>query len=206
MTTLVLADDHPLVLEGLELLLGGVRDFEVVATCADGYEALAAARRHRPDILVLDLRMPALSGIELLRRLRHEALPTRVVVLTAGLWERELVQAVRLGAWGVVLKESTSRVLVDCLRAVARGEHRVDVAGLADQAALPATGGDEEVLTEREVEIVRLLAQGFRNREIATRLHITEGTVKVHLHHVYQKLGLEGRLALVRWADDRGLA
>ena len=208
---LVLADDHRLVLEALELLLGREEEFEVVATCVDGREALAAVRRYQPDILVLDLGMPHLDGIGVLRELASANDATRVVVLTAGADERELVEAIRLGARGVVLKEMASRLLLQCLRKVHAGEQWLEkrsVAAALESLMRRERGAAEMrgLLTPRELSILRLLAKGLRNGEIAAQLHIGEGTVKTHLHNVYRKLKVNGRLALVRVAREKGLA
>ena len=207
----VLADDHRLVLEALELLLGREEDLEVVATCVDGREALAAVRRHQPDVLVLDLRMPQLDGLGVLRELAAQRDGTHVVVLTAGADERELVEAIRLGARGVVLKEMPSRLLLQCLRKVHAGEQWLEKRSVA--AALETlmrrergTAEMRGLLTPRELSILRLLVKGLRNREVGEQLHIGEGTVKTHLHNMYRKLGVDGRLALVRVAREKGLA
>ena len=208
---LVLADDHRLVLEALVLLLGREEDLEVVATCVDGREALAAVRRHHPDILVLDLRMPHLDGLGVLRELTSAGDRTQVVVLTAGLDERDLVEAIRLGARGVVLKEMPSRLLLQCLRKVYAGEQWLEkrsVAAALETLMRRERGAAEMrgLLTPRELSILRLLAKGLRNREIGEQLHIGEGTVKTHLHNVYRKLKVGGRLALMRVAREKGLA
>ena len=202
---IVLADDHPLVLDGLENLFATEEGFEVVARCINGKETLTAARRHDPDILILDLRMQEMGGLDVLRRLNEERLSVRTVVLTAGMREREMLEAVRLGALGVVLKESAPDVLVDCVRAVARGDRYIQPRFLQRQLDSSGSAPPEPSLTPRELELVRMVAQGLRNRQIAERLQITEGTVKVHLHNIYDKLGLDGRLALLRYAEDRGL-
>jgi DNA-binding NarL/FixJ family response regulator len=207
---LVLADDHRLVLEALELLLGREEDLEVVATCVDGREALAAVRRHHPDILVLDLRMPHLDGLGVLRELASAGDRTQVVVLTAGVDERELVEAIRLGARGVVLKEMPSRLLLQCLRKVHAGEQWLEKRSVAaaleslmrrDRGAAEMRG----LLTPRELSVLRLLANGLRYLAIGEQLHIGEGTVKTHLHNVYRKLKVDGRLALMRVAREKGL-
>ena len=202
---ILLADDHPLVLDGLENLFQTEEGFEVVARCINGRETLAAARRHVPDVLILDLRMQEMGGLEVLRRLTEERIAVRTVVLTAGMREREMLEAVRLGALGVVLKESAPGVLVDCVRAVARGDRYIQPRFPATRARRHRIGPPEPSLTPRELDLVRMVAQGLRNRQIAERLLITEGTVKVHLHNIYDKLGLDGRLALLRYAEDRGL-
>ena len=206
MLRLLLADDHPLVLDGLENLFRTEEGFEVVARCVNGRETLAAAREHRPDVIILDLRMPEISGLDVMRRLGEDRLGCRVVILTAGVHQIEMLEAVRLGALGVVLKESAPGLLVDCVRTVARGEPYAQprfLQRLLEQAEATAP---EPPLTPRELDLVRMVARGLRNREIAERLSITEGTVKVHLHNIYDKLRLNGRLALLRYAEDRGLA
>ena len=206
----VLADDHRVVLEGLEQLLRGEPDIEVVASCIDGREALDAVHRWAPDVLVLDLRMPRLDGVGVLRELQREKLPTQVVVLTAGIDEQEVVEAIRLGARGVVLKEMASRLLLQCLRKVHAGEQWLEKRSVA--AALEtlmrrdrATAELNQLLTPRELTLVRMLAKGLRNREIGEQLHIGEGTVKTHLHNIYRKLGVDGRLDLMRVAREKGL-
>jgi two-component system nitrate/nitrite response regulator NarL len=115
---LVLADDHPLILDGLENLFHLEKDFQVVARCTDGLETLQAVRRHRPDVLILDIRMPGKDGLEIVRELRKEKLPARVVLLTAALEEEEFLEAVRLGVQGLVLKEMAPKLLVQCIRRV----------------------------------------------------------------------------------------
>jgi DNA-binding NarL/FixJ family response regulator len=150
--------------------------------------------------------MPEMGGLEVLRRLGEDRLATRTVVLTAGMREREMVEAVRLGALGVVLKESAPGLLVDCVRSVARGERYLQPKFLQHTIEQAENAPPDPSLTPRELDLVRLVARGLRNKEIAERLFITEGTVKVHLHNIYDKLGLDGRLALLRYAEDRGLA
>ena len=207
---LVLADDHPLILDGLEALFGVAGDFAVVERCVTGDEALRAVERHRPDVLVLDIRMPGPDGLEVVRELRRRALPVRVVILTAAIEEREVLEAVRLGVAGVVLKEMAPRLLVQAVRKVHAGEQWVENRSLhgALERLLRREAGAQEaagLLTPREVQLVQMVAQGLRNREIAERLHITEGTVKAHLHNVYKKLGVETRVAVRRYAEEKNL-
>ena len=209
--TLVLADDHPIVLEGLQQLLSLEQDFAVLAKCRNGEAALAAVRRHRPDILVLDLQMPGTNGLAVLRALQPECLPTRVVILTASLGADDVLEAVRLGARGVVLKDMAPHLLVLCIRKVAAGGEwleRGSIKKAVDQllrreAAVQAAAS---LLTTRELEIVRLVAKGRRNKEIARELAITEGTVKLHLHNIYEKTGADCRIALTLWAQAKGLS
>lgn len=208
--SLVLADDHPIVLDGLERLFTGQPDLAVVARCVDGTEALRAVREHRPDVLVLDVRMPGLDGFAILRELQRDGLPTRVVLLSAELDEDQVLEAVRLGVRGVVLKEMAPRMLVECVRKVVAGEQWIErrSLGRALDRMLRREAGLREVaalLTAREIEIVRLVAEGLRNQAIAERLHISEGTVKVHLHNIYEKLGVGGRLELVLCAQQQRL-
>lgn len=207
---LVLADDHPLILEGLENLFRLEADFHVLASCADAVSALEAVRKHEPDILVLDLRMPGGGGLALARELQQAALPTRIVVFTAALDDDELVETVCLGIKGIVLKEMSSQLLIQCIRKVHAGEQWIErrSARLALDKMLQRESTGRElarILTPREIDLVRLIAQGLRNREIADRLCISEGTVKVHLSNIYEKLKVDGRVALLRYAQEKGL-
>ncbi len=207
---LVLADDHPIVLDGLEQLFRLSRDFSVVARCRDGEETLKALRLYRPDILILDIRMPRCDGLQVLRNLQTEELPTRVVLLTADLEEAQLVEALQLGVGGVVLKETAPRLLVDAVREVHAGGRWVDK-GSANRALEKLLRREQEgraaepSLTPRELEIVRMVARGLRNRNIAEQLQISEGTVKIHLHNIYEKLGVNGRGELAFHARSKGL-
>src|SRR2546422_1352374 len=180
---LALADDHPIVLDGLEGLFRLEPDFQVVARCINGEETLVAVRRHRPDILILDLRMPRGDGLEILRTLRREKLPTKVVLLAGALEEDEVLEALRLGVRGVVLKELAPQQLVECVRKVHAGEQWLEkqlssrvLETLLRREAGGRTGNS--VLTPREIEIVRMVASGLRNRELARRLGGTEGDRK----------------------------
>jgi DNA-binding NarL/FixJ family response regulator len=208
--TLVLADDHPVVLAGLEQLLAVEGGFAVLARCSDGAAAVAAVHAHRPDLVVLDLKMPTMDGLAALRALRDAALPTRPVILTASLGDRDVLEAVRLGARGVVLKEMAPSLLVECLRTVHAGGRWLEEGTVADALgrlrAREAAGREAaRRLTPRELEVVQLVAAGRRNKEIARELAITEGTVKIHLSRVYEKLGVDNRVALTRWAQAHGL-
>jgi DNA-binding NarL/FixJ family response regulator len=207
---LVLVDDHPIVLHGLEQLFERHPDFDVVRCCADGVTALDAVATHQPDVLLMDLRMPGLSGLDVLRTLSTQQSRCRCVLLTAIVADSEVMEAVRLGVRGIVLKDSSPDVLVDCVRRVYRGEQWIEreTVTRALQRALDRESAEREAgetLTPREIEIVRMVAQGLRNKVIADRLSISEGTVKVHLHNVYEKLGVDGRLELVLCAQQKGL-
>lgn len=207
---LVLADDHPVFLDGLEQLFGLEPDIEVVARCVDGEETLRAVRELEPDVLLLDLRMPGMDGLEVLREMEREHSPTRVVLLTAGLDEDDVVDAIRLGVRGVVLKEMAPRLVIQCVRKVHAGERWLEMRSTAralDKLIRREAASREaaSIVTQRELEIVRMVGRGLQNKEIAQRLSITEGTVKVHVHSIYVKLGVSTRVALMRWAESRGL-
>ena len=208
---IVVADDHPFILDGLDQLFRAESDCEIVARSTDGEEALRAVQTFRPDVLVLDVRMPRLDGIELLRRMHELQLSTKVVLLTASLDDARLLEAFRLGASGLVLKESAPRLLVQSVRQVANGEQSWNGKAIAGALRLvlqreQAVAAASAVLTARELEVTRMVASGLRNKEIASQLEITEGTVKFHLHSIYEKLQIDGRYALMTYARDHGLA
>ena len=208
--SLVLADDHPIILDGLEMLFRAEQDFQVLARCVNGEETIQAVRQHRPDILILDIRMPGKDGLAVLREVKKDSLPTRAVLLTVGLDEDDLLEAIRLGVRGVVLKEMAPQMLVQCVRKVHAGEQWLEKrsVGRALEKMLLREAGERQVagvLTPRELEIMRMVAAGLRNKEIAESLSISEGTVKIHLHHIYEKLHLGGRLELALYAQERGL-
>jgi DNA-binding NarL/FixJ family response regulator len=205
---LVIADDHPIVLDGLEQLFRLESDVRVLARCRSGEEALRAVRLHRPRVLVLDVRMPGGGGLEVLAALAAERSPTRVVLLAAALDDTQLAEAVRLGVHGVVLKEMAPQLLLEAVRRVAAGGEWLEqgTLGRALRAVLDRQGDSTApALTPRELEIVRLVASGQRNRGIATTLHISEGTMKIHLHNIYEKLSVGGRVELTLQAQKLGL-
>ena len=208
--TLVIADDHPLILDALQNLFRLQKDLKVLARCLNGDDALDAVRRHKPDILVLDIQMAPKDGLVVLREMRKEKLPTRVVVLTATLGDEGLTEAVRLGARGLVLKELAPNLLVECIRKVHAGElwlEKQSVTSALEKLLQREAGRNEaaQVLTPREIEIVKQAAAGKRNLEIARTLFISEGTVKMHLHNIYHKLGVDNRAKLIRFAQEKSL-
>ena len=202
----VLVDDHPIVLQGLEHLFARQPDIEVAACCATVPAGLAAARSTRPDILLLDLRMPDGGGLAVLDALASEHSETRTVVLTAAISDEEMAQALQKGAAGLVLKESSPDQLLECVRRVAAGERWLDPEAMsrvvASGSSSAATDDRVGLLTAREREVVRMIASGLRNRDIGERLSISENTVKVHLHNIYEKLGVEGRMELLLLAQE----
>ncbi len=206
---LVVADDHPIVLDGLEQLFSLETDCAVVARARNGDEALQAVRKFQPDILVLDLRMPGTDGLTVLGKIRREALPTHVVILTA-VNDDDLFEAIRLGARGVVLKDMAPRLLMQCVRTVHAGGKWLEkgVATSAVERLLEHAAGMKsvsETLTPREMQVARMIAKGVPSKTVASRLSISEGTAKLHLHHVYEKLKVDGRVGLLRFMHSRGL-
>jgi DNA-binding NarL/FixJ family response regulator len=201
----VLVDDHPIVLQGLEHLFARQPDIEVAACCGTVQDGLAAARA-RPDIVLLDLRMPQGGGLALLDTIAAEKIDTKTVVLTAAISEEEMSQALQRGIAGLVLKESSPEQLLECVRRVHAGERWLDPEAMSRVVAsgAPSATPDDRAasLTAREREVVRMIAAGLRNRDIGEKLSISENTVKVHLHNIYEKLGVEGRMELLLLAQE----
>jgi DNA-binding NarL/FixJ family response regulator len=207
---LVVADDHPLILDGVENLFRLEGDFQLLARCKDGIETMQAVRTHEPDIVILDIRMPGKDGLTIAREMLAERLPTRVVLLAAELEDGQLLEAVRSGVRGIVLKEMAPQLLVQCVRKVHAGEQWIERRATAlnlEKILLreAAAREIEALITPREINILRMVAHDLRNKEIAGKLFITEGTVKVHLHNICEKLQVKGRLALLRYAREKGL-
>jgi two-component system nitrate/nitrite response regulator NarL len=205
-TRVVIADRHPVVVHGLISLLGAESDFKVVASCYDGKKCLQAIRDLSPDIALLDIFMPGLTGLDILAAATSEHLRTRIVFLTASAEDRDLIIAAARGAYGVVLKEAAPDVLVHCLRQVAAGRRLLPLAnGELPRGQEYSTGNVAPenvltVLTERERQIMHLVSEGLSNKEVGRQLNISDGTIKVHLHHIYQKLAISNRTALAALA------
>ncbi|MEV7330878.1 response regulator transcription factor [Micromonospora sp. NPDC093244] len=201
---LLIVDDHPVVRDGLRGMFTGDPGFEVVGEAADGSEALALVATLRPDVVLMDLRMPGMDGVTAIGRLARSGNTARVLVLTTYDTDADVLPAIEAGATGYLLKDTPREDLVRAVRAAARGESVLapSVAGrLMGRLRAPA----EEPLSQRELEVLTLVARGASNREAAARLFISEATVKTHLLHLYAKLGVNDRAAAVATAYDRGL-
>jgi DNA-binding NarL/FixJ family response regulator len=203
--SVLLADDHPLILNALADLIAAHRDFQVIASVTTGPEALDTLRGRMPAIAVLDVNMPGLSGIEVLQAVTREKVTTKVVFLTAVLSDRETVEAIAAGAAGIVLKQSAPETLIDCMRTVAKGAKWLPAELVNPALRREAERREErqlleEALTQREIQIVGLAATGMPNKTIARQLNLSEGTVKLHLHNIYSKLGVSNRTQLTALA------
>ncbi|MBO1331625.1 response regulator transcription factor [Streptomyces sp. VRA16 Mangrove soil] len=205
MIRILLADDHPVVREGLRAMLDAEADLEVVAEAANGPQAEALAAELAPDIVLMDLRMPGGDGVESIGRMAAAGLPCRTIVLTTYETDRDILRAVEAGAAGYLLKDMARAELAGAVRAAARGETVLApsvAARLVDQLR---TSPERPRLSERERAVLRLVADGSTNAEIGRRLHVAESTVKTHLLRVFGKLGVDDRTAAVTRAMRYGL-
>jgi DNA-binding NarL/FixJ family response regulator len=212
----VLADDHPIVRDGLRKLLSLEDDIEVVGEASDGHELLRAVQEVNPDVVVLDLRMPNMDGLSALSAFQNLTPKPKVIILTASEDKNEFVQAMKLGCSGIVLKQTAPELIVKSIRKVYNGEIWLDshtTAAVMRQFATPADilgmettrTRERSPLSQREREIVGLVAQGYKNREMAEKMFISEQTVKNHLHNIFDKLGVSDRLELALYAIHKGL-
>ena len=203
MTRILIADDHPMIRTAIEVLLRDTK-FEIAGTAANGEEALSAIAELEPDILLLDLQMPGATGMDVLRRLRSEGSKLPVVLLTAAVDDASLMEARELNVQGMVLKNSDPAYLLDCLDRVSAGGTWVDPELRSRSEALTAMFGasGRPALAPRERQLVGFVRRGLRNREIAEQLGVTEGTVKVYLHAIFEKLGVSSRTELAIRADE----
>ena len=201
MTRVLLADDHPMIGAALDMLLRG-SDYELIGRARGGSDALVQVQRHKPDLLLLDVNMPDGSGIDVLRQLREARRPLSVILLTAGMDDAQLLAADRLNPEGIVLKTSDPALLLKCMEQVRNGESWVDPE-IAERTRLAKERAERApTLTPRERELVELVRQGLRNRDIAAQLGVTEGTVKVYLHAIFDKFGVDNRTELAMRAAD----
>lgn len=211
----VLADDHPIVRDGLRKLLSLEDDIEIVGEASDGREVLQVVQQTEPDVVILDLRMPNLDGLSALQALQQMNKRAKVIVLTASEDKNEFVQAMKFGCSGIVLKQTAPELIVKSIRKVNAGEIWLDshtTAAVMRQFAAPgdviggtAKGRERSPLSAREREIVSLVAQGYKNKEMAEKMFISEQTVKNHLHNIFDKLGVSDRLELALYAIHKGL-
>ena len=203
---ILVADDHPIFRDGLRKLLDAADGVTIVGEASSGSECIQLLSKLKPDILLLDLRMPDKDGLAVLEEVNFDALSTRVIVLTAAEDDRDVIRAMRLGARGVVLKQSATDLLIKSIYKVHAGEIWLDKRMTAEvmkafaQSAEAGPRRDKPLLSDREKEIVQLVAQGYRNREIGEKLFISEQTVKNHLHNIFDKLGVSDRLELALYA------
>ena len=205
MASVLLADDHPFMRAGVEAVLRGTQ-FQVVAMANDGDEALTAVARHNPEICIFDIRMPKRSGVEVLQAMREKGDTRPVVLLTAALEDRSLLGAVRAGVNAIVLKDGAEDALLNALEKVAAGQKSIPEDLLQRALDLSLTGGKADPLAPlapRERQIASHVGRGLRNREIADALAMSEGTVKVYLHTIYQKLGIKNRTELALIAHQQ---
>ena len=205
---LLIADDHGVVRGGLRLLLDRQPDMEVVGEAADGAEAVAEALHHRPDLAILDVAMPRLTGLQATREIKALAPEVGVLILSMHDDERYLFEALKAGASGYVLKQKADQDLVDAVRAVARGDSFLTnsaMGSLVREWMADASAGPREPLSPREQEVLKLIAEAHTNREIGELLGLSAKTVESHRASILRKLGMRDRVELVRYAIRRGL-
>jgi DNA-binding NarL/FixJ family response regulator len=203
----VVADDQRVVREGLATLLGLLPGIEVLAAASDGEEAIALVERLRPDVVLMDLRMPRCDGVEATRLLRERVPDSKVIVLTTYADDRSVLEALRAGARGFLTKDAGAEEIERAIAAVVRGEAAIDPAVQHHLVEAVAVGPElPHGLTPREAEVLTLIAEGLTNAEIAERLVVAEATVKSHVNHVFTKTGVRDRAQAVTYAYRHGLA
>jgi two-component system NarL family response regulator len=198
---ILIADDHVTVREGLAAMIGRQTDMAVVAEAANGYDCVQLWRENHPDVTLIDLRMPILDGVSAIKAIRCEDSSARIIVLTTFDTDNDISRAITAGAKGYLLKDAPREELLDCIRGVHAGETRIPASLVAKLAA----GMSEEALTGRELEVLTLLARGQSNKEIGSRLNISETTVKSHLRAIFTKLKVLSRTEAITVASRRGL-
>jgi DNA-binding NarL/FixJ family response regulator len=202
--SILIVDDHPVVRDGLRGMLESQPDFEVIGEAADGDQAIKKVAELKPDIVLMDLRMPEVDGVTAIREIKGSQPETQILVLTTYDSDADILPAIEAGANGYLLKDSSREELYGAIRATARGDTVLAptvAARLVGQMRAPA----EERLSSRELEVLQLVAEGASNKDIASRLHISQATVKSHLIHIFGKLGVSDRTAAVTVALQRGI-
>jgi DNA-binding NarL/FixJ family response regulator len=211
---IVISDDHPIFRGGLRALIQSERGFTLAGEATDGEQAIALTLKLKPDILLLDLAMPKFPGLEVLRQLlAGTPIPTRTIMLTAAIEDEQITEALRLGAKGVILKDSATELLVKSVRCVVAGEFwvgRSNVHGLVQALQTAHTMQPEDpvkkfALTAREMEVLTAIVEGYSNKEIAKRFSISEQTVKHHLSSIFDKVGVSNRLELALFSVNHQL-
>ncbi len=208
--SLVIADDHPMTLLGLRALFDSEAGFRVLATTDNGADTIRTVREFIPDILLLDISMPIQDGLSVVRELYSDSISCKTILHTYQIEDQQLIDAMRWGVQGIVLKTLPPSTLLEAVRNVYAGKRwlQLDTIGQAFVNSIERESRQKrayELLTPRELEVVRIVAQGARNKAISERLHIQEGTVRIHLHNIYEKLGLDGRGALIAYAQQNKL-
>ena len=204
MIRLLLIDDHPVVREGLAGMLAGQADFEVVGEASDGAQGVALCQRLEPDVVLMDLRMPGMDGVTAIQTLREKRPDIHILVLTTYDSDSDIVRAVEAGATGYLLKDAPREELFRAIRATARGES-VLASAVATRLMQRMREPETVELSGRELEVLQLVARGTNNRQIGKALHISEATVKTHLIHIFNKLGVDDRTAAVTVAIEKGI-
>jgi DNA-binding NarL/FixJ family response regulator len=201
---LLIVDDHPIMRDGLRGVFAGDEEFEVVGEAGDGAEAVVVAQRVEVDVILMDLRMPTMGGVEAITRLRQLKHPARVLILTTYDTDRDVLPAIEAGATGYLLKDAPRDELIRAVRAAHAGRS-VLAPSVASTLMGKVGGGSPDALTPRELDVLRLVAEGGTNQAVARRLLVSETTIKTHLLHIYTKLGVRDRAAAVSTAYKRGL-
>ena len=207
---LVAADPHPLSLLGFDQLLKDEAGIELVATCGTAAQLVQDVVRYAPDILVVDVNLPDRNGLEVINELKNSSLDINVIILTVEMDEEQTIDALKFGVKGVVLKDMPSHLLVQCIQKVAAGGiwMEKESIGSAFEKMLHREAGMRRlstILTARETEVMRAVATGLSNQQIAEKLIVSEGTIKIHVHNIYKKLGINNRVDLTLYAQKRGL-
>lgn len=206
---ILLADDHPIVRQGLAAVLNGEEDLEVIAEAGDGLEAVSKATQHSPDVILMDLQMPGMDGVEAIKKIKEKAPDIGIIILTTFGTDEYIFQGIEGGARSYLLKDSPPEEVIKAVRAVHRGESLIQprvASRLLDRfSELSKAPASEEILSPREIDVLWLIAKGSTNKEIASQLSIGESTVKTHIIHIFNKLGVKDRTEAVIEASKKGI-